>query len=94
MKVGDMVKYRGWSKASKNEPMALVIDQRSQDSSFHHRIRVMWIGEKVPIQASVFSTEAKRISTWVSPKYFEIVESPESEEHEDPDLIWMIWGDQ
>tara|TARA_Y100000593_G_C4130808_1_gene247259 strand:+ start:46 stop:330 length:285 start_codon:yes stop_codon:yes gene_type:complete len=94
MKVGDMVRYRGWSKTTRNEPLALVVDQRNPDSSFHHRIRVMWVGDEVPIQASALSTEGKRVTTWVNPKYFELIESPELEKHEDPDWIWMIWGDQ
>lgn len=72
MKVGDLVRYRGWL-ASSTPPYGLVIDQASPDNQFHHRIRVMWIGEKIPIQAKVLSTKASRITTWVRPKSFEVV---------------------
>ena len=69
MKVGDLVKYRGW----KNPPLGIVLEQASPDSSFHHRIRVMWIGEEIPIQAKALSVSNSRVTTWVSPKYFEVV---------------------
>ena len=94
MKVGDLVKYRGWNKSSQNQPLALVIDQTNPKSTFHHRIRVMWVGEDLPIQASVLSTVSGRTSTWINPKYFEVVESPQFEIDDDPDRIWKIWGDQ
>ena len=72
MKVGDLVKYRGWAKL-KNEPMAIVIAKNDNVSKFHSRIRVMWLGEDVPTQAKVFSVDGKRISTWIHPKHFEVV---------------------
>ncbi len=96
MKVGDMVKYRGWSKSpERTEPLALVIEQRNPESSFHHRIQVMWIVQVIPVQAQVLSlTPPGRISAWIIPKYFEVVESPELEIDDDPDRIWRLWGDQ
>jgi aromatic ring-cleaving dioxygenase len=69
MKVGDLVKYRGWG----TEPLALVVEQKNSDSDYHHRVRIMWVGEQLPIQAKVLSTTNSRISTWISPKHFEIV---------------------
>lgn len=83
MKVGDMVKYRGWSKSSRSEPLALVIAEFSPESPFHHRIRVVWVGENIPVQANVISTNAKRVSTWVSPKYFEVVSELDDKEDSD-----------
>lgn len=83
MKIGDLVRYRGWSKApvtatSRPQPIGIVIEQFSEDSSFHHRIRVMWLGDKPPIQASVLSTNGSMITTWVAPAHFELLsESPE-----------------
>jgi len=76
MKVGDLVKYRGWSlelSKQRQEPLALVMEISSHDSEYHKRIRVMWIGEVVPIQAQVISTSGNRYSSWCSPKHFEIV---------------------
>ena len=73
MKVGDMVRYRGWTKTKGDTPMGLVVNVQSSDSDYHKRIRVMWLGESVPIQASVLSTSSSRITTWVHPKYFEVI---------------------
>ncbi len=73
MKIGDLVRYRGWEKNSGSGPMALVVDVRSPQSDFHKRIRVAWLGESIPIQASVISTTGERISSWCTPKYFEII---------------------
>jgi len=33
----------------------------------------MWMGETIPIQASVLSISGDRITTWVSPKHFEVI---------------------
>ncbi len=71
MKVGDLVQYKGWQKSPDSKVLALVVQVRSADSDFHKRIRVMWVGEEVPIQARVLSTSGKRITTWISPKHFE-----------------------
>lgn len=75
MKTGDLVRYRGWITNPKSEPLAIVTDTRFGSSEFHSRIRVMWLGEKVPIQAKALSvsSEGSRITTWVSPKHFEVV---------------------
>lgn len=75
-----MVRYKGWVQEadvikymSKKDPIGLVVEQRSPDDDFHHRIRVMWIGEEIPIQASALSTSGNRITTWVKPKCFEVI---------------------
>jgi len=73
VKVGDLVRYRGWSKIEDAAPLGLVVDETSSDSEFHHRIRVAWIGEKIPVQASVLSTRGGRVTSWVRPSHFEIV---------------------
>ena len=80
MKVGDLVRYRGWQKPkdefqynSSLPPLALVIEECSAVSEFHRKIRVAWIGEEIPVQASILSTTKSRITTWVSPKYFEVI---------------------
>ena len=70
MKVGDLVQYRGWNDKG---PLALVVEQVSPDSDYHHRIRVAWVGDEIPIQASALSTNGSRITTWVNPKHFELV---------------------
>ena len=76
MKVGDLVKYLGWSKQQGGEPLALVVDVSHADSDYHCRIRVMWVGDEVPIQAQALAVgPPKRISTWISPKHFALVES-------------------
>ena len=74
MNTGDLVRYRGW-KISDENPVAIVIDAKFSDSEFHKRIRVMWIGKKVPIQASVISVNGSRISTWVHPKNFILIDN-------------------
>ena len=71
MKVGDLVRYRGWGK--NEDPLAIVVYETQTGSSFHHRIRVMWVGKEIPVQASVLSSKNSRVTTWVNPKYFEVV---------------------
>ena len=73
MKKGDLVRYRGWSKTSYSEPIGIVVDESCSGSNYHRRIRVFWVGEQIPIQAAVFSSKKSRITTWVSPKYFEVI---------------------
>ena len=71
MKIGDLVRYRGWTKGE--GPMALVIYESNRSSDYHRRIRVMWIDKEIPVQAAVLSTSSSRITSWVSPKHFEVV---------------------
>ena len=73
IKKGDLVRYRGWSKYSEPGPLALVVEVRSLESHYHSRIRVVWTGEEIPVQASVISTSGSRLSSWCAPKYFELV---------------------
>jgi len=80
VKVGDLVKYRGWSHnasfehvSRSRDPLAIVVQTRAEDSEYHKRIRVMWVGEEIPIQAQVVSTNGNRFSSWCSPKYFHVV---------------------
>ena len=73
MKIGDLVLYRGWSKTQSNEmPIGIIVNDSRDISDYHRRIRVMWLGEKIPIQASVLSIRSLRITTWIDPKYFEV----------------------
>ena len=72
MKIGDLVQYRGW-KPDDEGPLGIVVDQRSADSDFHHRIRVMWVGEKLPIQAEVLSVRGARVTRWCQPGNFVVV---------------------
>ncbi len=81
IRVGDLVVYRGWSKSYGGEPLALVVAEKAMDSDYHGRIRVMWMGEDIPIQAQVLSVqEPKRVSTWVHPKYFRVVKEGADDE--------------
>mgnify|MGYP001285549142 CR=1 FL=1 len=77
MQIGDLVMYRGWKKhaglGTSSCPMGVVIDQMAIDSEFHHRIRVMWIGETIPVQARVLSITGDRVTTWVKPNQFEVI---------------------
>ena len=75
MKVGDLVIYNPFRDIaiSLNCPMGIVVDQRSSESKYHHRIRVMWMGSDIPINAKALSTTGKRITSWVSPKNFEVI---------------------
>jgi|TARA_R110001583_G_scaffold46283_1_gene145346 aromatic ring-cleaving dioxygenase len=70
VKIGDLVQYKN---SGVIQPLGLVVEQVSPNNAYHHRIRVAWIGEKLPIQANVFSTNGSRITTWVDPKKFEVV---------------------
>ena len=71
MKIGDLVRYRGWGDYP--GPLAIIVEETNTRSKFHHRIRVFWVGEDLPVQAQVLSTTNERITTWVSPKYFEVI---------------------
>ena len=80
MKIGDLVRYRGWFRNSNiakhisgPDPIGIVVEQTSADDEFHHRVRVMWVGEALPLQAKALSTGEKRITTWVHPKHFEVI---------------------
>ena len=74
MKVGDLVRYKGWGTSPASCPLGVVVDVRkSQHGILHDRIRVTWAGETLPIQAKVLSTKGGRTTTWVHPKHFEVV---------------------
>ncbi len=76
MKIGDLVRYRGWkisNLSNKTDPLAIIVEQRSKESDFHHRVRVLWLGEEIPVQAAAVSTTGKRISSWFHPKVLEVV---------------------
>lgn len=73
MKIGDLVVFKGSINYMKNMPLAIVIDESNSDSEYHRRIKVMWIGEEIPIQAKVLSTTGSRFSGWCSPNKFEVV---------------------
>ena len=62
-----------YSRPPNNGPLAIVIEQNQVQTAYHQRIRVMWMGTTVPIQASVISTSSSRISSWVHPKYFKVI---------------------
>jgi hypothetical protein len=71
VKVGDLVRYRGWANLS--GPLGMIVEEAATDNSFHHRIRVMWVGDPLPTQANALSIHGKRITSWVTPKHFEKV---------------------
>jgi hypothetical protein len=74
MKIGDLVRYRGWSNGSdKPGPLALIIAVQSENSKFHKRVRVMWVGNEIPIQAQIISVSRDRFSSWCAPKHFELI---------------------
>jgi hypothetical protein len=73
VKTGDLVRYKGWGNLINQGPMGVVVDQTCSDIDFHHRIRVLWVDNPPPIQAQALSITGERITTWVSPKHFEIV---------------------
>ena len=74
MKVGDLVRYKGWGTSPESCPIGVVVEvKKSQPGSLNDRIRVTWAGEKLPIQAKVLSVKGDRTTTWVHPKHFEVV---------------------
>ena len=70
MKIGDLVRYKSGKDP---RPIAIVIDESPSDSDFHRRIRVMWLGGKKPTASRAFSVNGKRVSTWIHPKKFEVI---------------------
>ena len=70
MKIGDLVRYKGGKDP---RPIAIVVDESTSNSDFHHRIRVMWLGSKKPTVSRALSVNGKRVSTWVHPKKFEVI---------------------
>lgn len=89
MNVGDLVVYRNpqvlppghLSKRILSErPYAIVLQKRPSNHAMHERIRVMWLGIKVPVQAHSFSVSGRRITTWVSSTYFEVVNTFDDED--------------
>jgi hypothetical protein len=72
MKVGDLVRYT-IPKNIEDQPVGIVVNSKSDNSKYHHRIRVMWSGDTLPIQATVLSVGGGRITSWVKPKDFEVV---------------------
>ena len=77
VKVGDLVRYKGWGKSMLQGPIAVIVDQVSPDSKYHHKIRVMWVDKTPPIQAQALSVTGDRITTWISPKHFEVISETE-----------------
>ena len=74
MKVGDLVRDKGWGTSPESCPIGVVVEvKKSQHGSLNDRIRVTWAGEKLPIQAKVLSVKGDRTTTWVHPKHFEVV---------------------
>lgn len=71
--MGDLVRYK---VKGKEGPLAIVVKMTSSHDSYHNRIKVMWAGEEIPIQAKVVSVNGNRVSSWVSPKHFEVIASP------------------
>ena len=72
MKVGDLVRYK---VKGDQGPLAIVVKIAYSHASYHSRVRVMWAGEEIPIQAKVISVKGNRVSSWVSPEKFELVAS-------------------
>ncbi len=70
MKVGDLVR---WINPHGSQPIAVVVQSSQSSSEYHHRVRVQWAGDKIPIQASAISVEGKLISSWVKPEKFETI---------------------
>ena len=74
--LGALVKYRPLPRMIVNPPAALgiVVDEKSHDSEFHHRIRVMWCAEELPIQAQACSIDGARVTTWLRPQDFIVLD--------------------
>jgi len=70
LKIGDLVRYVGWGR---NDPYAIIVDQKNKGSKLHHAIRVMWAGKELPVQAGALSVSKGRVTTWISPRHFEVV---------------------
>ena len=71
--VGDLVQWvprQFHTNMQKEGPFALVIDSVSTGEKYHHRIRVMWMGDRLTPVASATSVKGSRISTWIQPSHF------------------------
>ena len=82
MKIGDLVRYKGWRNYA--GPFGIIVESSLSDSAWHSRIRVMWIGDPLPPQAKVLSVSGSRITSWVSPKHFDVVNSLEDHVNKTP----------
>jgi len=72
MKVGDLVRYTV-PKNVEDQPVGVIVKLCKAESHYHQRIKVMWAGNSLPIQASALSVKGGRITSWVSPKNFSVV---------------------
>lgn len=72
---GKLVRYQPPGSEKYNTgPLALVVDSTNEDSLYHWRIRVSWLGDETPVQASSLSIKKRKITTWVKPENFIIIE--------------------
>ena len=68
MRIGDLVRYR---TPHGGGPLAIVVAVSGDPKSFHGRVRVMWAGNELPLQAHVCSTRKdSKITTWMKPGHF------------------------
>tara|TARA_B100000700_G_scaffold331524_1_gene465163 strand:- start:5503 stop:5838 length:336 start_codon:yes stop_codon:yes gene_type:complete len=80
LRVGDLVRYKGWGKTGASGPLGIVVDETAVDDDYHHRIRVTWSGTELPIQARVLSVNGSWTTRWVKPGHFQPV-GGDDEEH-------------
>ena len=76
MNVGDLVRLKIKSPISQkywDAPLGIVVEEMHSENEFHHRVRVMWIGEEIPVAARAFSVNSAKVTTWISPKHFTVV---------------------
>ena len=76
MKVGDLVRLEIQSTIRRKNyvaPLGIVVEEMHSENDYHHRIRVMWLGDEIPVEAGAFSVNSAKVTTWISPKHFRIV---------------------
>ena len=81
--IGDLVLYKGRKDEMLKRldcnprllPAGIVIDTMCQDSDYHARVRVMWVGNVNQAVAKSLAINDSRMTTWVNPENFILADS-------------------
>ena len=79
IKVGDLVQWMEYKHWAGEGPYAIVYAVTGIMGN--NRIRVLWLGEELPIVASSTSVKGSRLSTWIKPDKFQIIQTQEKYVH-------------
>jgi hypothetical protein len=77
--VGDLVQWMEYRHWAGEGPYAIV--HSVTGIMGHCRIRVLWLGEDLPVVAKSTSTKNNRLSTWIKPDKFQLIQTQEKYVH-------------